>query len=155
MSTPAVTPPPVAFHLVDSNQLMPIDRIQDPVRMQRINTNGALFSGFQVPGVAIDGNPLQITNIVPKVVADRYFRAQPLVWKIIAVDASGMPADRALCTAYLDWLDRRYPGHNFADLYADYLRATDPVALEAERLRLIKEQQADQKKRKLAREATA
>lgn len=136
MSTPAVTPPPIDFHLVDSNQMIPMVRIHDPVRMQRINTNGTLFSGYQVPGVAIDGNPLQLTNIVPKEVADRYFRSQPLLWRIVPVDESGMPVDRELCIKYLAWLDERYPGHNFAELYADYLRATDPDAPLAERPQL-------------------
>ena len=155
MSTPAVTPPPVAFHLVDSNQLCPVDRIQDPVRMQRINTNGALFTGYQMPGVALDGNPLQISNVVPALVADRYLRAQPLNWKIIPIDASGMPADRELCIKYLAWLDVRYPGHNFAQLYADYLHATDPVLLEAERQRIMKEQSAELKRKRAAKEVSA
>ncbi len=127
MSTPAVIPPYIALHLVDSNQMISVDRIQDPVRMQRINTKGIHFSGYQLPGVAIDGNPMQLTNVVPKEVAERYFRGQPMYWDIIQVDASGMPVDRKLCIEFLAWLDKRYPGHSFAALYADYLAATDPA----------------------------
>lgn len=123
--------------------------------MQRINTGGALFTGYQMPGVALDGNPLQITNVVPSIVADRYFKVNPLHWNVIPVDASGMPADRELCIKYLAWLDARYPGHNFAELYAEYLRATDPVIIEAEKQRYYKEQHAETKRRRLAKEVSA
>ena len=123
--------------------------------MQRINTGGALFTGYQMPGVALDGNPLQITNVVPSIVADRYFKVNPLHWKVIPVDASGMPADRELCIKYLAWLDARYPGHNFAELYAEYLRATDPVLIEAEKQRYYKEQHAESKRKRIAKEVSA
>lgn len=123
--------------------------------MQRINTGGALFTGYQMPGVALDGNPLQITNVVPSIVADRYFKVNPLHWRVIPVDASGMPADRELCIKYLAWLDARYPGHNFAELYAEYLHATDPVIIEAEKQRFYKEQHAESKRKRIVKEVSA
>jgi len=60
------------------------------------------------PGVFCDGNPLNLSQPIPRTLANLIVRPSPLLWELVEIDQHGLPLDREMRAILCDWFRTKY-----------------------------------------------